>query len=326
MRTAAARARANIALIKYWGKADKSLNLPATGSISMTLSSLQTTTRVTFDTKFDRDEVSLNSSQAPEGVRQRISRFLSLVRSMAGIDLFGQVDSHNNFPTAAGLASSASGYAALAVSASRAAGLDLSRSDLSQLARQGSGSAPRSLIGGFVELGIWDGRGTQRCSLDQIASTKHWDIRLVIAVCGQHEKKISSGSGMERSRLTSDFYEQWIKTHNRDLDTARQAVKEKDISRLGPVVESSCFKMHAVALSSQPPLLYWNPITVAAMQKVWSLRETGLEGYVTIDAGPQVKVLCEAKNSKAIAEQLEAIPGVEKVFNEQPGSGVELLQ
>jgi diphosphomevalonate decarboxylase len=292
----------------------------------MTLSSLQTTTRVTFDAKLDRDEVSLNDSRAPEDVRQRISRFLSIVRTMSAVDLYGQVDSQNNFPTAAGLASSASGFAALALSASRAAGLDLSRSDLSHLARQGSGSAPRSLIGGFVELGLRDGGDTRKCSLDQIASTDHWDIRLVIAVCGQHEKKISSGSGMERSRLTSDFYEKWIQTHNRDLDTARRAVKDKDISQLGPVVESSCFKMHAVALSSRPPLLYWNPVTVAAIQKVWSLREAGLEGFVTIDAGPQVKVLCLAKNAKAIALELEAIDGVEKVFNEQPGSGVELLK
>jgi len=325
LRPATARARANIALVKYWGKADASRNLPATGSISMTLDGLQTVTRVAFDPGLERDELSLDGGEASEALRARAGRFMELVRQMAALDLFARIESNNNFPTAAGLASSASGFAALACAATRAAGLDLPGPVLTRLAQRGSGSAPRSLLGGFVELRRNGFSDEPECIVEQLAPAGDWQLRLVIAVCEATAKKVGSTEGMERSRLTSPFYECWLQTHERDLKIARRAIAAKDFTGLAEVVESSCFKMHAVALSSRPALLYWNPASLAVMRRVWALREDGLPAYLTIDAGPNVKVLSPAVHAPQIASALERIDGVGRVIVERPGPGVEYL-
>jgi diphosphomevalonate decarboxylase len=325
MKSAMARARANIALVKYWGKANLERNLPATGSISLTCSSLRTTTQVEFERSLVRDELRLDSGVAPEHERLRVSRFLDRVRALAGIEQFARVDSSNDFPTAAGLASSASGFAALAAAATRAAGLDLPHSELASLARLGSGSASRSLLGGFVELAGSEHKGPEAWQVRQIAPPEHWDIRLVVALTDGGRKKVGSSEGMERSRFTSPYFDSWVRSHPGDMTAARQAILDKDFGRLGRVAESSCFKMHALAMSSRPPLLYFNPVTVAAISKVWEMREAGLEGYVTIDAGPHVKVLCLPGEASAIAHQLGNLSGVARVWVEEPGAGLEHL-
>lgn len=319
MATAQATARTNIALVKYWGKADLDANLPAVGSLSMTLDGLWTTTRVSFEPDLARDELQLDDQPAPEPARQRASRFLDLVRQQSGRTERARVVSTNSFPTAAGLASSASGFCALAAAATRAAGIDLPAPDLADLTRRGSGSAPRSLLGGFVELRPGDG-----CQVVQVAPADYWDLRLVIALCADGPKAVGSTEGMERSRRTSPYYDRWIDDHPADLDRARRAIAERELPALGRAAEASCFKMHALAMSSDPPLIYFQPATLAAVQRVWHLRAEGLVGYVTIDAGPHVKVLCAAADAEALAAELGRVDGVRRVMIQAPGPGVEV--
>ena len=323
MKTATARARSNIALVKYWGKLEKSSNLPAVGSISITLNSFYTTTTVRFDDKLTRDEFILNGDRAPKIMYRRTSSFLDVVRKSTKVDLFAYVKSENNFPTAAGLASSASGFAALAAAAVRATGIKIKMSELAGIARIGSGSAPRSLMGGFVEMACGTSPQIKTQPVTQIAPPNYWDLRLVVAITAQGPKKIGSTEGMERSKETSPFYAEWVDSHPQALDQARKAIIEKDFHALGRITEASCFQMHAVILSSEPPMLYWNPTTVATIHRVWQLRKEGLAGYVTIDAGPHVKILCLADDASEIEAELKKIAGVKRVVVEKPGPGVE---
>jgi len=324
-RTAAARARANIALVKYWGKRDLRLNLPATGSLSMTCSSLVTETRVTFDDAAPRDEVLADGAAAPEAFRQRASRFLDRVRSLAGMAAFARVETRATFPVASGLASSSSGFAALALASTRAAGLDLPLPALAALAREGSGSAPRSLLGGFVELPAGMSPDGSDCVPVQVAAADAWDVRLVIAVNGAGEKAVGSTEGMERSRATSPFYPAWIARGAGDLEAAKAALAARDLPALGRVAEANAFSMHAVALSSNPPILYWNAATVDAVNRVRALRAEGAGAWVTIDAGPHVKVLCGPGDAAAVADALRGVAGVTEVRVERPGEGAEVL-
>ena len=325
MRSAAARAGANIALIKYWGKRDLALNLPATGSLSITLSTFVTESSVTFDGALRADDLVLDGRPASADARDRVARFLDRVRARAGMCEFAHVESANNFPTASGLASSASGFAALALAASRAAGLDVGLPELASLARLGSGSAARSLLGGFVELPRGEAADGSDCVPRQVAPPEHWPVRLVVAVNGRCAKDVGSTAGMEMSRLTSPFFDAWVAANRRDLDAARVAVAARDFTTLGRLTEASCFRMHAVALACDPPLLYWNGTTVEAIRKVWRLREAGLQGYVTVDAGPHVKVLCLPHEADEIAAELAAVDGVERCLVERPGPGAQVI-
>jgi diphosphomevalonate decarboxylase len=324
MSSAQAIARTNIALVKYWGKADLSANLPATGSLSLTLDELWTRTRVTFSRLADLDELRLDGKPASEAARLRVSKLLNRVRDLSGIDRYALVESENNFPTAAGLASSASGFAALAASASRAAGLDLPRQELADLARRGSGSAPRSLLGGFVAVTLGSEDGQTACGIEQIAPAEHWDLRMVIALCAEGPKKVGSTEGMERTRRTSPYFSGWVDSHAGDLDRARAAIAERDFEALGRVTEASCFKMHALAMSADPALIYLNPVSLAVIQAVWRLRQDGLSAFVTMDAGPHVKALCRPADASALARELEALPGVVRVLIAAPGQGLEV--
>lgn len=325
MDAAKARACANIALVKYWGKRDVALNLPAVGSISMTLSNLATTTNVTFDESLAGDALILNGEKSPDAALKRVSRILDLVRKLAGIDTFAKIESSNNFPTASGLASSASAFSSLALAATAALGLDLGLDELCQLARRGSGSAPRSLPGGFTEIIPGKAADGSDFSVSRIAAASDWDIRLLVAINDVSRKTVTSSEGMERTRLTSQYYDSWLNSHENDLIKARRAIVKKDFEALGLVTEASCFKMHSVMLSAFPPLLYWNGVTIDTIRKVWSLRESGLVGFVTIDAGPHVNVLCEAENAEELSRELALIEGIERVHIEAPGPGAEVL-
>jgi len=326
MSTSRARANTNIALIKYWGKRDTALNLPATGSLSMTLSSLGTETRVTFDDGFTRDEMRLDGRPVDRHTCSRTFRFLDIVRKAAGIDSFARVESENNFPTASGLASSASGFAALALAATRAAGMSADLPELARLARLGSGSAPRSLLGGLVELRAGESPDGADCIPVQIAAPDAWDIRLVVAMNSSGAKHVGSTEGMERTRLTSPYYREWLRANRMDLGAAREAVAGRDFSTLGRLTEASCFRMHAVAMSADPSILYWNAATLDTISAVRAMRDSGLEGYVTVDAGPHVKTLCRAADADAIAREVETIRGIERVVIEKPGPGAEVIE
>lgn len=322
MRAAAARAHANIALIKYWGKRDSLLNLPATGSISVTLEALATETRVTFDPALDADAIEF----AATGENTRIVRFLDLVRARAKCDTRAHVVSHNNFPTGAGLASSASGFAALAMAATHAAGLDLSPAELSALARRGSGSAARSIHGGWVEMQ----RGTAADGSDAhaapLAAADTLSAHVVVAITATNCKKTGSTEGMTRTANSSPYFEAWTNDAESDLQAMRSAIRVGDFPSVGELTEHSCMKMHALMFTSKPPLVYWNPATIAAWQTVTELRAQGTPAYATIDAGPQVKVLCQPEHSTKVAAALEQVPGVVAVHISALGRGAHLIE
>jgi len=320
------RAHANIALIKYWGKRDERLNIPAVGSISLTLNALWTETEVIFSPERSRDELVLNNRQATEAELQRISRFLDLIRSLKKTNLRARVHSVNNFPTAAGLASSASGFAALAVAASEALGLKFSPREWSVLARQGSGSAARSIFGGLVEMHSGQLPDGSDAFAEPLAPPDYWDLRLLIGITSARPKKIGSTEGMNRSRETSPYYRAWTEGQPADLQEMRQAIRQKDFQKLGELSEHSCLKMHALAMSSRPGILYWNAITVDAMHAVRELRSKGIAAYFTIDAGPQIKVLCLPEDEVRVRDMLRSINGIERIVVNKPGSGVQILE
>jgi diphosphomevalonate decarboxylase len=325
IQTATARACSNIALIKYWGKRDAALNLPQNGSLSLTLDGMTTTTTVHWDAAYDQDAVSLNGKVLVDSELAKMSKFLDLIRQEAGMRLKAKVESQNNFPTAAGLASSASGFAALALAASRAAGLELASKPLSMLARQGSGSASRSIYGGFAEWKKGDRPDGLDSYAEQLMPPEAWpDVRMLVIVLEPRPKPISSRSGMTQTVATSPMYPAWLETVGADLDTAREALFAHDLEALGTVAEANALKMHATMLTTLPTILYWQPTTVALMHRVWELRRDGIPGWFTIDAGPNVKVLTDAAHATQLAEALGAVEGVERVLICAPGPGAEL--
>jgi diphosphomevalonate decarboxylase len=325
MMTATAVAGTNIALVKYWGKRDEVLNLPATGSLSLTLDRLGTRTRVTFDGGDGaHDRVTLDGAAAVEKVAARVTTFLDRVRARAGIAARATVVTDNSVPTASGLASSASGFAALALAATGAAGLALAPTELSVLARLGSGSAARSIFGGFVEMARGaraDGSDAAAHPLDGGAG---WNVRLVVAITAAGEKALGSTAAMRRTAETSPYYEAWVRGVDGDLAAARAAIAERDLAALGAVAERSAMRMHASAMAADPPILYWNPATIAAMARVRALRAEGASAFFTIDAGPHVKVLCDAREAEAVAAALAETPGVLRTLIAAPGPGARL--
>ena len=325
-RACTAVAGTNIALVKYWGKRDPELNLPATGSLSLTLAEMGTRTTVRFGGVSGGDRVRLGNAPADDRFAWRVSRFLDVIRQQAGHTQSAEVVTENTVPTAAGLASSASGFAALALAASRAAGLSLAPPALSALARIGSGSAARSIFGGFVEMA----RGERPDGSDSFArpleESAPWDVRLVIAVTASEAKALGSTAAMDRTARTSPFYAAWVAGSDADLVAARAAISSHDLERLGIVAERSALRMHATAMAADPAIIYWNPATLAAMHAVLALRTGGVAAFFTIDAGPHVKVLCEAAQAPAVAAALAAVPGVQRTLVASPGQGARVVE
>ena len=319
--TITARAGANIALIKYWGKRDIQLNLPAAGSLSITLAGLETQTTLTADASLERDELVLDGRPVDAN---RVGRFLDLVRDLAGEGPFCRVESRNSFPTGAGLASSASAFAALAKAANRLFDLDLSQSRLSELARRGSGSAARSIFGGFVEMHAGIEPDGSDCVASPLLAAADWPLEVVVAITDTEAKKISSTEGMTRTMQTSPYYPAWVESVSDDLQDARSAISGRDFEKLADIAEFSALKMHASALAARPGLLYWNGATVACMQRVRELRDEGIGVFFTIDAGPQVKAVCESDSARRVSAELEAVPGVRQVIRTGLGEGARV--
>ncbi|GER66655.1 diphosphomevalonate decarboxylase [Weizmannia acidilactici] len=319
---ATARAHTNIALIKYWGKRDEKLFLPMNSSLSITLDKFYTTTKVVFDPALKADRFFLNGKPAGAAETAKISRFMDKIRDFAGAKWYAVIESENEVPTAAGLASSASGMAALAAAAVKALGLQVDGRTLSKLARQGSGSACRSIYGGFVE---WQ-KGEKADGSDSYAvpllGRDDWELSILSCLLESKQKKISSREGMKRTVETSPFYAGWLETVEKDLAAAKSAIARRDFALLGRILEANALKMHATTLGADPPFLYWQSATLDVMREVELLRERGIEAYFTIDAGPNVKVLCGRKDEEAVRETLAAIPGVQRVFICHPGPGV----
>jgi len=326
-RAATAVAGTNIALVKYWGKRDAGLNLPAVGSLSLTLDGLSTRTTVAFDGKLAADALVLNGADADARALGRVSKFLDIVRTRTGLRERARVESTNDFPTAAGLASSASAFAALALAATRAAGVTLGDAELSVLARRGSGSAARSIFGGFVEMARGDRPDGRDAVAAPVAGGDAWpDIRLVVAVTSDAAKAIGSTEAMERTARTSPYYASWIASVAPDLAEARAAIAVRDLPRLGAVAERSALRMHACALAAEPGILYWTPATLAAITAVKALRATSIAAFFTIDAGPHVKVLCAAPDAARVAEALLRTPGVLRTVVAAPGRGARVVE
>lgn len=322
---ATACACANIALVKYWGKRDARLNLPAQGSLSLTLAELTTTTTVHFSEALDSDALYLSGQLVAGKEVLRMSQWLDLVREAAGITHRALVRSANSFPTASGLASSASAYAALAVAASAAAGLALSPTELSILARRGSGSAARSIFGGFVRMH----RGERDDGTDCVAAplgADDWPVRMVIAIVGGGKvKEHSSRDAMDHCAETSPLYAGFLAAVPRDLMAAEEAISRRDLEALGQIAEASALAMHGAAMASRPATIYFEPATLACMARVRELRRSGTLAYYTMDAGPHVKVLTDAGSAAAVAGALRELPGVSEVLVSAPGGGTVLV-
>jgi diphosphomevalonate decarboxylase len=315
---ATARAQPNIALIKYWGKRDSQLNLPAVGSISVTLDELYTTMRVELDGALDLDTLQVNGRDA-RSMLPRVSRCLDTV---LGADrLRARVTSESNFPIAAGLASSASSFAALVVAASAAGGRSGNVDELAGFAGRASGSAARSLYGGFVELR----NEADGIAVNTIMDGSTWPLRIVAAVTSRAPKPVGSGEAMEISRKTSPFYSRWVEEQDMDLATARDAIVVRDFGKLASVAEHNCLKMHSVMWASRPPVVYWNAATLACLERVRELQAQGVGAFFTIDAGPQVKVVCLPGDESRVVDALSNTDGVEAVLSSGIGMGAALV-
>jgi diphosphomevalonate decarboxylase len=309
---ATAVAHANIALVKYWGKRDEQLLLPEAASLSVALDRLLTTTTVELGANEDSLRIDGRVASAEELRRARA------VLDAAGIREPACIESRNDFPTAAGLASSASGFAALAVAACAAAGQQRTERELSALARRGSGSAARSVPGAWA---VWEDRDAAR-----VASADHLPLRLVIALCGEGPKQVGSRDGMKRSRDTSPYHAAWIEQCRRDLPEALRLLRGRDLPGLGALAERNALRMHADALAADPPLLYWQPATVGCLHAVRLLREHGTGAWATIDAGPHVVALCAPEDAPRVEAALRAVPGVRDALVCAPAGGARVLE
>jgi diphosphomevalonate decarboxylase len=321
MVTATAIASPNIAFVKYWGDKDSRLRIPVNGSISMNLDGLFTRTTVTFDPSLKTHEFVLDGKVITGQPGERAANFLEHVCQMAGISRFARVQSENNFPTGSGMASSASAFAALSLAASSAAGLELDERALSRLARLGSGSACRSVPAGFVEWQV--GENDHNSYAFSIAPQDHWDVVDCIAVVSQEHKETGSSEG---HLLASTSLLQAVRVGDatRRLDICRDAIMKRDFQAFAEIVELDSNLMHAVMMTSQPRLLYWQPATLAVIQAVVEWRKSGIPVCYTIDAGPNVHVITPGEFSTKVVAELHQIPGVTKVLSARPGGAVHL--
>ena len=319
---ATAEARANIALVKYWGRRDHALNLPLTSSISMTVDKL--VTRTTVEASEDVKEDSLDINSVPQGGAPlaRVVRHLDRLRERAGVDLRCRVSSHNTFAASAGLASSASGFAALTVAGLAALGAKVDEGEASAFARMGSGSAARSIYGGFVEWHAGRDHATSRA--EPLAPPSHWDLRDVVVVLSEGEKKVGSSEGHEVAE-TSPFNAGRVARVPHLLREVRAGIQARDVRQVGEAAEEDAYLMHAVMMTSRPSLLYWNPQTVAGLHAVRRWREEGIAVYATIDAGPNLHLICEGKDAPEFARLAKAELGAASVLDNAPGEGATLV-
>ncbi|NPA06979.1 MAG: diphosphomevalonate decarboxylase [Chloroflexi bacterium] len=319
---ATALAHPNIALIKYWGNRDPYWRWPANGSFSFNLAGLWTRTQVHFRPDLAHDVLWLHGERQGGDALRRVVRVLDATRARAGLTWRAEVVSENNFPMAAGIASSASAFAALAVAAAAAAGLQLPEPELSRLARLGSGSAARSVPGGFVEWRV--GTDERDSFAYTFAPPEHWPLADCIAVVQTKPKAVGSSAGHDLAD-TSPLQAARIADTPRRLALIRQAVRTRDFELLAHVVELDTHLMHAVMQTSTPPLFYWTPESVRVMHQVRAWRQAGHPVAYTLDAGPNVHVLCPAEHAEAMAQQLRVMPGVQQVLLARVGGPARVV-
>ena len=318
--TATARAYPNLALVKYWGKRDEELILPVAGSLSLTLDAFATTTTVQLDPEAEQDRFELNGHLATGIARDRVTTFLDLVRSRAGSQSRAIVRSVNEAPTGAGLASSAAGFAALATAASTAYGLELDTPELTRLARRGSGSAARSIIG---NVALWHAGTDDESSFAE--ETPAPELAMVIATVDSSTKAVSSREAMRRTARTSPYFVAWITSTETTLTEMVAACRTGDFTRIGEITESHALRMHALIASTEPPIRYLRPASIEILDAVAALREAGVEAYSTADAGPNVAVLTRPADAERVALRLGEIVGTDRIRVVGPGPGADLV-
>jgi len=317
---ATAVAPSNIAFIKYWGKKNDELKLPENGSISMNLSDLTTTTTVEFSQQFREDYVLINN-EIKDDQTNRVIKHLDLIREKAKLKLKAKVVSANSFPDGTGLSSSASGFAALTLAASKAAGLSLDEKELSVLARLGSGSACRSIPDGFVQ---WNkGSSSETSFARSIYKQNYWDIVDVVVLISQEKKEVSSTKG-QLSASTSPFFQTRLKNIDEKIKQFKKALEIKNFTEFGKIIEQEALELHAIMLTSTPSLIYWQPETVNLMKLVKIWRNDGLEVYFTLNTGQDVHLIVKEKNVKELVKKLKSVKDVKKIIVNRSSSGAKL--
>ena len=318
---ATAVAPSNIAFIKYWGKKDEDLKIPMNGSISMNLSNLLTTTTVEFNKSFKTDEMVINNQKEENG-RGRAVNHLDKIRKLAKINYKAKVVSRNNFPTGTGLSSSASGFAALTLAASNAASLNLSDKVLSILARQASGAACRSIPDGFVE---WlDGDTSETSYAVSLYPPDYWDIVDVVVIVSTNKKEVATTEG-HRLAYSSPFFSVRLKGIQDKIQLIKKYMQKKDFEAFGELIEQEALELHAIMLTSTPPLIYWLPATVSVMHAVQKWRNEGLRVYFTVNTGQNIHLICQKKDIKRVVKRAEQIHEVRKTIINFPSQGVRLI-
>lgn len=313
---ATATAGSNIALVKYWGTVDEALRLPANGSISLTLDAATTTTTVRFDPALRADAFTLDGRETGGEILARVSAHLDRMRALARMNISANVESSNTFPTGAGIASSASGFAALTAAGAAALRLKLTPRQLSALARLGSGSACRSMVGGWAE---WLPAARHEDSYAvQVAPPEHWDVRDLVAVVSRERKTVSSAQGHILA-TSSPLFAARLREVETVLPEVRRAILARDFTALGALAEADALSIHAIMLTSRPSLIYWLPATLEVIHAVQAWRAEGAPCYFTIDAGPNVHVLTPAAAAEEIKTRLKAMSCVRQVIACGPG-------
>lgn len=326
---ATAIAPSNIAFTKYWGRKDDpapsgaGLRLPENGSIAMCLSNLLTTTTVEFSSKYSKDQVTINGGGVEEGESERVIKHLDRVRKIVGINEKARVESINNFPSGTGLSSSASGFAALTLAASTAAELKLSEKQLSILARQGSGSASRSIPSGFVE---WlDGNTSETSYAKQIFPSSYWKIADVVAIVSEGRKRIATSKGMESAK-SSPFMKVRLSHMKQKNKQVKKFIKQRNFKDFGELVEAEALELHTIMLTRKPALIYWTPGTLQIMKLVSHWRTEGLPVYFTINTGQDIHLICEQKNVEKVKNKLKKLDFVKEIIVNTPGEGTKLSE
>jgi diphosphomevalonate decarboxylase len=314
---------ANIALIKYWGAVDLERALPLNPSISMTLRACVTVcTAAPLDGPADVVQIAGadgSLSDAPRRFARAVAAQLDRLRARAGREGAIRVATRNSFPTAVGLASSAAGFSALTVAVARLLGIEAGAQEIAELARaSGSGSAARSLAGGYVEWGLAD--GGDAAELRVLAPADHWDLRNVIALVDEAPKDVASREGHRRAPGSPHFAARTAELPRR-LDVVRSGIAHRDLAAMGDVIEEEAIELHLIAMSSRPPIFYWEPGTISVLARVRELRSEGVAAYATMDAGANVHVLCEAADEPAVAAALGDVPAVGRLIRDGVGGG-----
>jgi diphosphomevalonate decarboxylase len=321
IKQAKARASSNIAFIKYWGNQDEALRIPVNSSISMNLAGLFTETTVVWDDALSADRLILNGQEAEQGAYQRVVQHLDVLRQRLGMQAYAEVTSANNFPMGAGIASSASSFAALTV-AGVGADSGISEKELTTMARLGSGSASRSVPDGFVYWHMGDHH--ENSYAESIAPANHWNLVDVIAVISDSHKAVGSTRGHATAQ-TSDLQSGRLAHVEERLDIVKDAILKRDFAQFAPVVEHDSNLMHAVMMTSNPPLFYWMPTSLVVMDAVRQWRAEGLNVCYTLDAGPNVHCICTEQDAPEIIKRVQAITGVLKVLEASVGGRALVL-